>query len=151
MGDPVLNSQRSTFHIQHLYKTHQARTHVACLHDSYHGFYIHLQTTNIFTTKLQDTTKQVVFLPPWTTSLIHPLDQELIATLKKFYHQQVYSYLRSSTETQVELATLEDIVMSNSETEDNPDTPLLPPSKQDKDNNNTTPPPAKMSVMIFWH
>ncbi|KAK3871134.1 hypothetical protein Pcinc_023696 [Petrolisthes cinctipes] len=85
---------------------------------------------------------------------MQPLDQELIATVKQFYCQQVYSYLRSSTETKVELATMEEMVMSDSETEDNSDTP--PPSaNQHEDNNNTTlppsPPPVEMSVMIFWH
>ncbi|KAK3881992.1 hypothetical protein Pcinc_013596 [Petrolisthes cinctipes] len=48
-------------------------------------------------------------------------------TVKQFYCQQVYSYLRSSTETQVELAALEEVAMSDSETEDNPDTSPPPP------------------------
>ncbi|KAK4320412.1 hypothetical protein Pmani_008721 [Petrolisthes manimaculis] len=86
----------------------------------------------------------VVFLPPLTTSLMQPFDQEFIATVKQFYHQQV----RSSTETQVELATME-MVMSDIKTEDNPNTPP-PPANQNEDKNTTTPPPAEMSVMIFW-
>ncbi|KAK3890383.1 hypothetical protein Pcinc_005667 [Petrolisthes cinctipes] len=56
----------------------------------------------------------------------------------------VSSYLRSSTETQVELDAREEVVMSDSETEDNPDTPPPPPANQDENNNYTTPPPATL-------
>ncbi|KAK3871237.1 hypothetical protein Pcinc_023599 [Petrolisthes cinctipes] len=85
----------------------------------------------------------VVFLPPRTTSLVQPLDQEIIATVKQFYRQQVYSYLWSSTETQVELAALE-VVMRQRTTLMHHHLPLLTRTRT------TVASPAEMSVMIFW-
>ena len=49
----------------------------------------------------------IVFLPPRTTSLIQPLDQELIATVKQIYHKDVYDFLRSRTDSGEELQDLE--------------------------------------------
>ena len=46
---------------------------------------------------------QVVFLPPNTTSLLQPLDQEVIATVKARYHATVYRQLRHATESNDEL------------------------------------------------
>ena len=46
---------------------------------------------------------EVVFLPPNTTSLIQPLDQELIANVKTIYYRNVFRDLRSKTESNVEI------------------------------------------------
>ena len=46
---------------------------------------------------------EVVFLPPKTTSLIQPLDQEIIATVKSRYQAHVFRDLRSSTDSNVEV------------------------------------------------
>ncbi|KAK4298990.1 hypothetical protein Pmani_028697 [Petrolisthes manimaculis] len=64
--------------------------------------------------------------------------------VKQLYYQQVYSYLRSSTETQVELTALEEVAMSDRGQPQHITTPHpLQPGKGQ--------PPAEMSVMIFWH
>ena len=46
---------------------------------------------------------QVGFLLPQTTSIIQPLDQEIIATVKCRYHSEVFCELRRSTESLVEV------------------------------------------------
>ena len=46
---------------------------------------------------------QVVFLPPSTTSVLQPLDQEVIATVTARYHATVFRQLRHATESNNEL------------------------------------------------
>ncbi|KAK3886474.1 hypothetical protein Pcinc_009345 [Petrolisthes cinctipes] len=40
--------------------------------------------------------------------LVQPLDQELIATVKQFYHQRMYDHLCMKMDTQQEVNTLEE-------------------------------------------
>ena len=51
---------------------------------------------------------KVVFLPPNTTSLVQPLDQEVIANVKQFYHTKMFDLLRSKTETCEEIQEIRD-------------------------------------------
>lgn len=53
-----------------------------------------------------DPNVQVVFLPPNTTSLIQPLDQEIIACVKARYHMTVFQELRNSTASQQDIRLL---------------------------------------------
>lgn len=67
---------------------------------------------------------KIVFMPPRTTSLIQPLDQDFIATVKQIYHKKVYDYLREKTETNEELHLMEDI--TTDEDVDEADSPVAP-------------------------
>ena len=46
---------------------------------------------------------KVMFLPPNTTSIMQPLDQEVIRNVKTLYQMRVYALLRQRTETGQEL------------------------------------------------
>ena len=63
---------------------------------------------------------KIVFMPPRTTSLIQPLDQELISTVKQIYHRNVYDYLREQTETNEELYAMEELTTDEDSEESAP-------------------------------
>ena len=82
---------------------------------------------------------QVIFLPPNTTSLVQPLDQEIIATLKGIYQTHLYDYLHSKTDSNAEIVAMEndpDLVDSEEDGgEQQPRTELQEP---------------EMTVTAFW-
>ncbi|KAK3890069.1 hypothetical protein Pcinc_005984 [Petrolisthes cinctipes] len=51
---------------------------------------------------------KVLFYPPNTTSLLQPLDQEVIANVKTFYQTRVYALMRQQTETGEEIQAVLD-------------------------------------------
>ena len=62
---------------------------------------------------------RVEYLPPNTTSLIQPLDQEIIANFKFAYEEQLYLDLRSATDNRIEeVMMMEEELHANAETED---------------------------------
>ena len=63
---------------------------------------------------------KIVFMPPRTTSLIQPLDQELISTVKQIYQRNVYDYLREQTETNKELYAMEELTTDEDSEESAP-------------------------------
>ena len=85
---------------------------------------------------------QVFFLPPQTTSIIQPLDQEKIATMKCRCHSEVFRELRHSTESLVEVRQ---ILLGN---EDDVDVDL--PNLMD-DPDFPTENPQLVTVHQFWH
>ena len=88
---------------------------------------------------------EVLFLPPNTTSIIQPLDQEIISCVKAKYHELVFRQLRDATETNVELRMIQDENMDDVSEEDDdelPDLPLPDPDMPDM--------PARKTVAQFW-
>ena len=86
---------------------------------------------------------QVVFLPPKTTSLIQPLDQEIIATVKSRFQAQVFRDMRRSTDSNVEVRQ----ILYN-EDGDIDEEEELPDVAEDPDFPSETP--ELMSVHQFW-
>ena len=87
---------------------------------------------------------QVVFLPPQMTSIIQPLDQEIIATVKCRYHSEVFRELRRSTES---LAEVRRILFGNEDGDLNDDDDL-PDVLDDPDF--LTENPQLVTVHQFW-
>ena len=50
---------------------------------------------------------QVVFLPPNTTSILQPLDQEIIANIKLLYYKYLHDKMRHETDSNDELVEIE--------------------------------------------
>lgn len=83
----------------------------------------------------------VIFLPPNTTSLVQPLDQEVIATLKGIYQTHLYDYLHEKTDSNEEIVAMENDpdLDSNSENEEN-EPQQLPTELHE----------PEMTVTAFW-
>ena len=87
---------------------------------------------------------KVVFLPPNTTSLVQPLDQEVIANVKRFYHTKMFDLLRSKTETCEEIQEIRAEDLDGDADIDEPiPEPVLPPDAPQV----LTP---EMTVCEFW-
>ena len=67
---------------------------------------------------------KVVFLPPNTTSILQPLDQELIAILKAKYYSYLFKKFHTSLDDDVELE--EELAEPQAGPSSAPDTPLAP-------------------------
>ena len=89
---------------------------------------------------------QVFFLPPQTTSIIQPLDQEIITTVKCRYHSEVFRELRCSTESLVEVRQIL-LGNENSDLDDDVDVDL--PDLMD-DPDFPTEDPQLVTVHQFW-
>ena len=86
------------------------------------------------------------FLPPQTTSIIQPLDQEIIATVKCRYHSEVFLELHHSTESLVEVWQ---ILLGNEDGDlDDADNVDLPDLLDDTDF--PTENPQLVTVHQFW-
>ena len=73
---------------------------------------------------------QVVFLPPNTTSVLQPLDQELIANVKLIFYGYLHQKMRLMTDKRTELSATQEEVSgkTSSDEPDNPPLPLPPPN-----------------------
>lgn len=57
----------------------------------------------------------VMFLPPYTTSILWPLDQELTGNVKLLFYKSIYEDLRRKMDSQTELLQISNISDSEQE------------------------------------
>ncbi|MCK5921305.1 MAG: hypothetical protein KAG66_10215, partial [Methylococcales bacterium] len=97
---------------------------------------------------------RVEFLPPNTTSLLQPLDQEVICNFKLFYQRRSYQQLASSTNTmeEIQLMEAEEVERGSSDDSDKDDdelpplTPSASTSSATASTSNPASPPAHTST-----
>lgn len=89
----------------------------------------------------------IVFLPPRTTSLVQPLDQELIATVTQIYHKDMYDFLWSRTDSGKEVRGLQALQEEDSDVDlvETAAAPPAPPAydKETVDNPDSHAPPTQ--------
>lgn len=94
---------------------------------------------------------KIVFLPPNTTSLVQPLDQEVICNIKDFYYTRLFDDLRSKTGKNEELQQIEAEHFFHDFNLDDPSPTSpdeLPDHQPETDTESLAP---EMTVTEFWH
>lgn len=93
---------------------------------------------------------KVLFLPPKTTSIIQPLDQEFIGTVKAIYQKRLYRLLRDKTESGEEVRQIIAEADAEQEDADIDDLPPVAHTEADEDIIRTFTNPKVISVHQFW-